>query len=183
MGPYFVDVFNMLLLSLPGTPTTYYGEEIGMAADKPDPELRTPMQWNADVATAGFTTAEPWKAPKPDTATVNVAAQTGEADSMLSGYRELIRLRQEIPALRTGSLELLDPQHPGVLAFVRELEGSRYLCVFNVTKYPIEGRYAVVPRVGTPTRELLHNASLTRRAEGPVIELEARSAYVVELAD
>ena len=169
--------------ALPGVPFIYYGEEIGMAANKPDPELRTPMQWTSDVRTAGFTTAEPWKAPKADTATVNVEVQQGDAGSMLNLYQRLIRVRNETPALRTGALELVETGHDGVLAFTRELDGSRYLCLFNLTPFAIDGRMLRTNRGFTPARELLHDAPLTRRSDGPIRTLEPKTGYVIELTN
>ena len=170
-------------LTLPGVPFVYYGEEIGMAANTPDPELRTPMQWTSDVRTAGFTTAAPWKAPTADTATVHVAAQQGAANSMLDLYQRLIRVRNETPALRTGTLELVETGHDGVLAFTRELDGSRYLCLFNLTPFAIDGRMLRTNRGFTPARELLHDAPLTRRSDGPIRTLEPKTGYVIELTN
>src|SRR6185503_15228405 len=70
-----------LLLTLPGLPFVYYGEEIGMTGDKPDERLRTPMQWSGDAG-AGFTRGTPWESLQPDWATTNVAAQEGDASSL-----------------------------------------------------------------------------------------------------
>src|SRR5205823_6498836 len=63
-----------LLLTLPGLPFIYYGEEIGMTGNKPDPRLRTPMQWSPRPG-AGFTSGKPWEAPQPDSLTTNVAVE------------------------------------------------------------------------------------------------------------
>mgnify|MGYP000179510150 CR=1 FL=1 len=125
--------------TLPGVPFIYYGEELGMSADKPDPQLRTPMPWEPISGTVGFTTAEPWIAPKPDYKTVNVRTQLGDPDSMLTHYQRLIRLRQQEEALRRGELTLLESAHDSVFAFVREFEGERVLCVFNLGAEPVRG--------------------------------------------
>ena len=92
-----------LLLTLPGLPFVYYGEEIGMSGDKPDPRLRTPMQWTAGRA-AGFTTGTPWEALQPDTQAINVAAEDADPSSLLNLYRRLINLRRSNDALATGRL-------------------------------------------------------------------------------
>ncbi|HEU4558111.1 MAG TPA: alpha-amylase family glycosyl hydrolase, partial [Longimicrobium sp.] len=81
-----------LLLTLPGLPFLYYGEEIGIAGDKPDENLRTPMHWTG-AAGAGFTTGTPWRAPQSDWATRNVAAQDADPNSLLNLHRRLIHLR------------------------------------------------------------------------------------------
>ncbi len=87
-----------LLLTLPGTPFIYYGEEIGMTGQKPDQRIRTPMQWTA-AENAGFTAGFPWEPVNADYETVNVEAQAADPDSLLNHYRRLIRLRSEQPAL------------------------------------------------------------------------------------
>ena len=88
-------------LTGPGIPFVYYGEEIGMLGAKPDPNIRTPMQWNAEKM-AGFTTGSPWKEINPDAPERNVALQTENPDSLLSWYRELIALRNAHPVLATA---------------------------------------------------------------------------------
>ena len=134
-------------LCLPGVPFIYYGEEIGMRSGKPDPQLRTPMQWTGEPG-VGFTTGEPWEAPLADAATVNVEAQRDDPDSLRSWYQRLIRLRLADETLRTGDMIPLRTTHPRVLAFERRLETpdgvERRLCVFNLgdaalEKYTIEG--------------------------------------------
>jgi alpha-glucosidase len=130
----------LMLLTLRGTPFLYYGEEIGMAdgvipADRVvdvagrDPE-RTPMQWDASQV-AGFTTGEPWLPVAPDASTVNVEAQSGDPTSMLSLYRELIRIRRSSPALRRGDYRTLADAPPDVFAYTRSGAGERWLVALN----------------------------------------------------
>src|SRR5206468_12856712 len=92
-----------LLLTLPGLPFIYYGEEIGMTGDKPDPRLRTPMQWSAGPG-LGFTSGTAWEQAQPDSLTITVAAQDTDAGSLLNLYRRLIHLRKANDALATGRL-------------------------------------------------------------------------------
>src|SRR5437879_8461365 len=88
-----------LLLTLPGLPFVYYGEEIGMTGEKPDERLRTPMQWVLAPA-AGFTSGKPWEALQPDSFTANVAVEDRDTTSLLNRYRRLIHLREANAALR-----------------------------------------------------------------------------------
>jgi len=145
----------MLLLTLRGTPTSYYGDEIGMedvpipfeecmdpaALQQPelfqvwgrDPE-RTPMQWD-DSPNAGFTTAEarPWLPLAADYATRNVAAQQDDPTSMLSLFRALAALRRAEPALNRGEIELVDVGARHVLAYRRTHEGGDgFLVLLNL---------------------------------------------------
>jgi glycosidase len=106
------------LLTLPGVPFVYYGEEIGMTGAKPDERIRTPMQWSADPH-AGFSPTTPWQPPNDDYREVNVAAQTTDPDSLLSHYRRLIHLRARHPALRTGSIDVLQATCAATYAYLR----------------------------------------------------------------
>ncbi len=91
-----------LMLSMPGVPFIYYGEEIGLTGAKPDDlDLRRPMQWDSTAAN-GFTSGTPWVEPGTPGEGANVAAQTDDPSSLLSRYREMIQLRNENPALRAG---------------------------------------------------------------------------------
>src|SRR5207245_5500821 len=107
-----------LLLTLPGLPFIYYGEEIGMTGNKPDPRLRTPMQWSPRPG-VGFTTGTPWEAPQPDSMTTNVAVEDAEPGSLLNLYRRLIHLRKENEALATGTLVPLSAGSSHVAAYLR----------------------------------------------------------------
>ncbi len=139
-------VAQMLLLTLRGTPTMYYGDEIGMHdVDIPedrivdpqgrhdprrsrDPE-RTPMQWD-DLEHAGFSTGLPWLPIARDYTRVNVAAEQNEATSVLSLVHALIALRQSTPALAIGSYSGFKADGD-VLAYLREHGDQRYLIALN----------------------------------------------------
>jgi alpha-amylase len=125
-----------LLLTLPGLPYVYYGEEIGMRGDKPDPRLRTPMQWTPATA-AGFTTGHVWEPLMPDSATANVQRQEADKSSLLNLYRRLIHLRSANSAIGSGTLIPLDASNSAAAAWVRR-DGSRMvLVVANLGTTPL----------------------------------------------
>ena len=146
-------VAAMLLLTLRGTPTIYYGDEIGMADVAIPPErvhdprelrepglglgrdpVRTPMAWS-DAAQAGFSMGEPWLPLHPDWERRNVAAQACDPASMLSLYRALLALRRTRPALAVGSFRLVAGRED-VLAYEREIGGERLLVALNLGQEP-----------------------------------------------
>lgn len=126
-----------LLLTLPGTPFVYYGEEIGMTGDKPDPRIRTPMQWS-HAPTVGFTTGAPWQALSNDS-TVTVESQASDPSSLLTLYRDLIHVRSGSAALRTGDFLPLDAANDAIAAYLRKAGDDVVLVVANL------GRSAVTP--------------------------------------
>ena len=127
-----------LLLTLPGLPFVYYGEEIGMSGDKPDPRLRTPMQWSAGHA-AGFTTGTPWETLQPDTQAINVATEDADPSSLLNLYRRLISLRRSNDALATGRLVPLTAGSTEVIAYLRRAGDKAVLVVANLGAAAVTG--------------------------------------------
>jgi alpha-glucosidase len=148
VGQRQARVAAMLLLTLRGTPTIYYGDEIGMvdvpvppeAAQDPaernqpsiglgrDPE-RSPMQWDARPG-AGFTTGTPWLPIGPTAGTCNVAAQEADPHSLLALYRALLALRRRERALAIGGIEAVVADGP-VLAFTRRDSGKALRVLLN----------------------------------------------------
>jgi alpha-amylase len=126
-----------LLLTLPGIPFVYYGEEIGMTGAKSagDPRLRTPMPWTRAPG-LGFTTGVPWEPPHADSLTANVEAQAGDAASLLHHYRRLIHLRVASEALGTGAFVPLTARQASVLAYVRTLDERAVLVAANLGDAP-----------------------------------------------
>ena len=146
-------------LTLRGTPFLYYGEEIGMRdisltrSQIQDPVgkhywpfykgrdgCRSPMQWSA-AANAGFTTGQPWLHLNKDYKVRNVANQAASQASLLTFYKQLIRLRRDHAALNDGSLVLLDSQDADLLVYERAAEAEKMLVVLNFGKeiktYPL----------------------------------------------
>ncbi len=123
------------LLTLPGRPFIYYGEEIGLALAEPvqyaDPSIRGPMSWD-DTPNAGFTTNRaPFRPLVTNWRTHNVALQERQPASLLHWYRALIALRNAHPALQTGTFEPLVKGDEPVFSFVREADGERLLVWIN----------------------------------------------------
>ena len=141
-----------ILMTLPGVPFIYYGEEIGMTGDKPDERLRTPMQWT--TTSRGFTSGKPWETMQGDTLTANVATEEHKG-SLLALYRELIRRRAQDTDLRDAPLEPVETGNESVIAYTR----GHTLVVANLGKTPAQ-------------------LALPGRALPP---LAPRSAYIYEL--
>ena len=127
-----------ILLTLPGLPFVYYGEEIGMMGDKPDERLRTPMQWTG-ATSAGFTRGKPWETLQPDSATANVAMQDADPGSLLNLYRRLIHLRAANSALGAGELIPVDASSGAVAAYLRRDGRRAVLVISNLGTTPLSG--------------------------------------------
>ncbi len=125
-----------MMLTSPGTPFIYYGEEVGMEGVKPDEDIRRPMQWSSDV-NAGFTTGTPWRAPADNYSQANLRAENADPNSLLSFYRTFISLRNQHPALKDGSFVLGTTNNTGVYSGLRIGSTETILVVVNLTKSPI----------------------------------------------
>jgi maltose alpha-D-glucosyltransferase / alpha-amylase len=144
-----MELLNSLLMSMPGTPIVYYGDEIGMGdniflGDRDT--VRTPMQWTAD-RNAGFSRAEPARLYLPPIMdpvygyeSVNVEAQSRSAGSLLTWMKRIISVRKAHKAFGRGTLEFLHPGNRKILAYLREHEDEAILCVANLSRsaQPVE---------------------------------------------
>jgi alpha-amylase len=183
-----------LLLTAPGVPFIYYGEEIGMVGLKPDEQLRTPMQWSA-APNAGFTTGTPWEAVNPDFAKGrNVADEVSDPNSLLSTYRALIRARNQHAALRVGVQYLPQADQTSVFASLRVSKSEAVLVVINlgqdpVTNYhlslassPLSGTYRASAIMGNgPATDLAANSQGGFDSYQPVTALPAYSTLLLQL--
>ncbi|RUL70216.1 DUF3459 domain-containing protein [Dyella choica] len=123
-----------LLLTLPGHPFIYYGEELGMQGSKPDEDIREPMRWYRNGKGQGTASWKDWSSG--DDATVSVQAQDADPASLLNLYRKLIGWRQQVSALRDGVLHDVPAADPHVLAYMLQDAQSRVLVVHNLSREP-----------------------------------------------
>jgi alpha-glucosidase len=144
---------GLMLLTLRGTPTVYYGDEIGLENGKIPPEkiqdpqginlgaersrdvCRTPMQWDSSQF-AGFSKVEPWLPVTDDYTSRNVAAQSADPSSMLNFYKRLFWLRRSSPALYGGSYRVLDAGED-CFAYLRGDGTERKLVALNFSNWPL----------------------------------------------
>jgi alpha-glucosidase len=151
-----LKVAAALLLTQRGTPFLYYGEEIGMRDitlrrdqvldpigrrywpfNKGRDGCRAPMQWDAST-NAGFSTVQPWLPVHPNYTDRNVEAQRANPDSLFHFYRKLLRLRKEIPVLRSGMFQPLTFEPQRLLAYLRQDQEQTILVALNFGRRPVK---------------------------------------------
>jgi alpha-glucosidase len=190
-------VAAMLLLTLRGTPTLYYGDEIGMTDVEIPPEReqdpwgkqvpglglgrdpeRTPMQWDASP-NVGFSTAEPWLPVAPDHEAVNVEAQRAAPTSILNLYRRLLAYRKVTPALQWGSYQAVDGVPRACYVFVRQTDDQRVLIALNFSAQdqrvtlPAHDGGTIVLSTHLDREETISLGDLILRGhEGVIVELD-----------
>ncbi len=186
-----------MLLTAPGAPFVYYGEEIGMSgkrgAENTDIKRRLPMQWTGGEQ-AGFTTGTPWTPTWPFYNSVNVAVQNDDPNSMLSFYRQWIHLRNQNPALLFGETYILESSHPAIYAILRSGQGQGILILVNLSDQPVadaalslasgplHGAYALEPLYGEGQfAEIQSNSKGGFDAYQPLPSLPANSRYMMQL--
>ncbi len=159
-----IELLNSILLSFPGTPIIYYGDEIGMGdniylGDRHG--VRTPMQWSAD-RNGGFSRANPARLSSPvimdpvfGYEAVNVEAQRDDPSSLLSWMRQMIKLRRLFKVFGRGSIELLSPSNAKIVAYVRRYEDERLLCVANLSRFAQPVSLDLVHLAGVTPVEML----------------------------
>jgi maltose alpha-D-glucosyltransferase / alpha-amylase len=159
-----IELLNSLLFSFPGTPIVYYGDEIGMGdniylGDRNG--VRTPMQWSGD-RNAGFSRATPAKLYSPVVMdpvwgyeAINVEAQQGDPSSLLSWMRNMIALRKLFQVFGRGTLSFLNPTNRKILAYIREYQNEKVLCVANLSRFAQPVELDLAPYAGMVPVEML----------------------------
>ena len=178
-----IELLNSLLMTLPGTPVIYYGDEIGMGdniylGDRDG--VRTPMQWTGD-RNAGFSKADPARLYSPvitdpvySYQAINVEAQNRTQTSLLNWMRRLIKVRKQYPVFGRGDITFLNPANQRVLAYVRQYEGVKVLIVNNLSRFvqPVELDLSAY-QGSTPT-ELLGGVRFPPIGDLPTLSRSAR---------
>ncbi len=170
-----IELMNILLFSLPGTPVVYYGDEIGMGdnvylGDRNG--VRTPMQWSPD-RNAGFSRTNPQKLylppiidPEYHYESVNVENQQGNPDSLLWWMKRLVALRKRFRSLGRGSISFLHPENRKVLAFIRQYRDEAILVVANLSHSAQHGRLDLSAFKGVSPVELFGRSEFAPIGDG-----------------
>jgi maltose alpha-D-glucosyltransferase / alpha-amylase len=170
-----IELMNSLLLSMPGSPIIYYGDEIGMGdniflGDRDS--VRTPMQWTPD-RNGGFSRADPARLYLPPLMdpvygfqSVNVEAQSGNPSSLLNWMKRLIAARQARKVFGRGTLNFLYPSNRRIFAYIREFEDETVLCVANLARSAEATDLDLAPYSGRVPVELISRTHFPQVSEG-----------------
>jgi maltose alpha-D-glucosyltransferase / alpha-amylase len=173
-----LELFTALLLSLPGSPVLYYGDEIGMGdniwlGDRD--AVRSPMQWTPD-RNAGFSMCDPGRMYLPiimdplyGYQAVNVEAQVNSTTSLLHWNRHMIEIRKRHHAFGLGEYQELGGTNPSVLAYVRSYGDDVVLCVNNMSRFPQPVELDLSPWQGCAPHELTGGVPFPRIGELPYL--------------
>ena len=188
-----MKLFHAMLLSLPGTPIVYYGDELGMGdniylGDRDG--VRTPMQWTGD-RNAGFSTADfaqlylpPLLDPVYGYQALNVEAELRDQHSFLQWFRRMLTVRTEHPLFGLGAFTALHPENAAILAYVRSLGEDRILCVNNLSNRAQAAELDLSAYEGMYPVEMLGRERFPRIGELPyLLTFGAHSFYWFQLVD
>jgi maltose alpha-D-glucosyltransferase/alpha-amylase len=171
-----IELLNSILLSFPGTPIVYYGDELGMGdniylGDRHG--VRTPMQWSAD-RNAGFSRANPARLYSPvimdavyGYEVINVEAQLGDPSSLLHWTKHMIALRKLFKGFGRGSIEFLSPVNRKILAYIRSHDGEQILCVANLSRFAQPFELDLSAHAGRTPVEMLGYVEFPRIGRNP----------------
>jgi alpha-amylase len=169
-----------LLLTLPGIPYIYYGEEIGMIGAKPDEYIRTPMQWTSSP-NAGFTQGTPWIRVNSDYTERNVASQKTNPNSLWNLYRNLIQIRNAETPLRRGNYKPVSTSSSQVFAFVRQYSDDNILVVSNLGVTDIQNLALQVPITGISSGSYKLSDLLEGTSQVVSLQGEGLSSFSLDL--
>ena len=186
-----IELLNALLISMPGTPVLYYGDEIGMGDNiflRDRDGVRTPMQWSFD-RNGGFSRADParlYLPPVMDSVygfeAVNVEAQSRSPSSLLNWMKRLIAARRSRRAFGRGALRFLYPSNRKVIAYLRVLDDEIILCVANLSRSPRRWSSTSPNSAGASRSNLLGRSVFPTVGELPyLLTLQAHSFFWFDL--
>jgi maltose alpha-D-glucosyltransferase/alpha-amylase len=173
-----IELMNSILMSMPGTPIIYYGDEIGMGdniylGDRNS--VRTPMQWTPD-RNGGFSRCDPAQLYLPcimdpvyGYSAVNVEAQTRSLSSLLSWMKRLIGVRKSSKVFGRGTLTFIRPTNRAVLTYVRQIDNEAILCVANLSRSAQAVELDLSPWKGRVPQEMLGRTRFPRIGELPYL--------------
>jgi len=171
-----IELLNSILFTLPGSPTLYYGDEIGMGDNiwlEDRGGVRTPMQWDTS-RNAGFSTAPQEKLYAPvidDVASgyqhINVAAQLAAADSLLNWFKSVLRVRRQHPAFGRGKLQLIETNSPAVLSYLRCHPQENLVIVNNLSPHSQAVALDLTQYAGQQLTDLFTDEKLVRESSEP----------------
>lgn len=185
-----IELLNVLLFSMPGTPVIYYGDEIGMGdnyylGDRDG--VRTPMQWSSD-RNAGFSRINPQKLylpviidPEYHYESVNVENQQGSSASLLWWMKQTIAVRKRFKAFSRGSLEFLTPENHKILSFVRRYEDEIVFIAVNLSKYAETAEFDLSKYKGYTLEEVFSRNIFPKAKETPYMLSFAPFGYYLFL--
>lgn len=186
-----IELMNVLLMTMPGSPVLYYGDEIGMGdnyylGDRNG--VRTPMQWSPD-RNAGFSQVNPQQLYLPTVIdseyhyqSVNVENQQRNPSSLLWWMKQLIAMRKRHRALGRGSMQFIRQDSSKVLAFVREWKGDCLLVVVNLSRHPQAARLDLSAYAGGTPVEVFGRSSFPTVGKDPYpLTLAPHGSYILEL--
>jgi maltose alpha-D-glucosyltransferase/alpha-amylase len=169
-----IELANSILFTLPGSPTIYYGDEVGMGDNiwlEDRDGVRTPMQWS-DEKNAGFSTAHPSRLYSPviddevfGYQKVNVRAQRNDPSSLFHTLRKMISIHKKHKSFGEGDCQFLHPENAAVLAYIRQHEDESILVVNNLSSSPQLVALGLAPFFGSSPRDILSGASLPSIAD------------------
>ncbi|HET8855392.1 MAG TPA: maltose alpha-D-glucosyltransferase, partial [Salinimicrobium sp.] len=181
-----IELMNVLLFSLPGTPVIYYGDEIGMGdnyylGDRDG--VRTPMQWTTD-RNAGFSTANPHKLylpviidPEYKYESVNVEAQQMNSSSLLWWMKRIIGMRKKFKAFGRGGISFLSPSNAKIIAFTRTCPEEDILVIANLSRFSQAAEIELKDYEGFTPVEVFSQNKFPRVMEGPYLFTMAPHGY------
>ncbi len=193
--PEKVKVAASMLLTSPGVPFIYYGEEVGMEGQKPDEDIRRPMQWSTEEY-SGFSTAIPWESIGPDWEINNAASETTDLYSILSHYRSLIHIRNEHPALRVGDLIAIHSDQSALYTILRISKDEIVMVIINLSSRPVSeyklsldksnipaGEYHALPILSAPAEysNLIFTDAGGFNNYHPLVEIPSYGTVIIQL--